>query len=128
MLVVSSACLAQYSEQYRTCMDGADTQLKMNRCAGAELTRTEAEGNRLYAELLSAASGQSEAVEKIKAAESAWIAYRDAYLDAMYPAKDKQAEYGSAYPMEAALARVRLTQLHLQALRELLRRYSDENH
>jgi uncharacterized protein YecT (DUF1311 family) len=52
---------------------------------------------------------QEEAVAKIKAAERAWITYRDAYMDATYPAKDKQAEYGPIYPMEANLLRAKLT-------------------
>lgn len=50
---------------------------------------------------------------KIKAAGEAWLAYRDAYMDAMYPAKNKQAEYGSVYPMEADLVRATLTQRQL---------------
>jgi len=51
-------------------------------------------------------------LRRFKAAERAWIAYRDAYMGAMYPAKDKQAEYGSIYPMEADLLRAKLTQRH----------------
>lgn len=65
---------------------------------------------------------------KIKAAGEAWLAYRDAYMDAMYPAKNKQAEYGSVYPMEADLVRAMLTQRQLGALRELLQHYRGDKH
>jgi len=41
----------------------------------------------------------------------------------MYPAKDKQAEYGSIYPLEANLLRARLTRQQTAALKDLLRRY-----
>ena len=42
----------------------------------------------------------------------------------MYPAKNKQAEYGSIYPMEADLLRAKLTQQQVAALKELQQQYS----
>jgi uncharacterized protein YecT (DUF1311 family) len=121
----SFVCLAQNSTQYRTCNEKAKTQAEMNACANKEAVRVDAELNDLYRTLLSKAESQPEGVAKIKAAERAWIAYRDAYIDAMYPAKDKQAEYGSIYPMEADLLRAKLTQQQVAALREMLQQYSN---
>jgi len=95
----------------------------MNACAGKEAERVDAELNRVYGELLAKAAAEPQALAKIKAAEKAWIAYRDAYMDAMYPAKDKAIEYGSEYPMEAELLRAKLTQRQVTALRELLAQY-----
>lgn len=123
-LIASLPGLAQNSEQYRACNDKAKTQGEMNACASEEAARVDAQLNDAYRKLLSQAASQQEAVAKIKAAERAWIAYRDAYMDAMYPAKDKQAEYGSIYPMEADLLRAKLTQQQVAALRELLQQYS----
>ena len=120
-LLVSLPSLAQDSAQYRACNDKAKTQMEMNACASQEAARSDAELNEVYRKLLSQAASQQEAVAKIKAAERAWVAYRDAYMDAMYPAKDKQAEYGSIYPMEADLLRAKLTQQQVVALKELLR-------
>jgi uncharacterized protein YecT (DUF1311 family) len=96
----------------------------MTACASDEAARVDAELNGVYRKLLSKAASQPEAVAKIKAAEKAWIAYRDAYMDAMYPAKDKQAEYGSIYPMEVDLLHAKLTQQQVTALKELLQQYS----
>ena len=96
----------------------------MNACASDEAARVDAALNQVYHKLLSQAASQPETVAKIKAAERAWIAYRDAYMDAMYPAKDKQAEYGSIYPMEADLLRAKLTQRQVTALKELLQQYN----
>jgi hypothetical protein len=45
-------------------------------------------------------------------------------MDAMYPAKNRQAEYGSIYPMEADLLRAKLAQRQVTALKELLHQYS----
>ena len=119
-----SPVLAQNSEQYRACNEKTKTQNEMNSCASEEVARANAQLNRAYRTLVSKAESQPEALAKIKAAESAWITYRNAYIVAMYPAKDKQAEYGSIYPMEADFLRAKLTRQQIEALGELLQRYS----
>lgn len=124
LLIASFSAFAQDSAQYRACSEKAKTQTEMNRCASDEAARVDAELNEVYRKLLSHAASQEEAVAKIKTAERAWVAYRDAYIDATYPAKDKQAEYGSIYPMEADLLRAKLTQRQVTALEELLQQYS----
>jgi uncharacterized protein YecT (DUF1311 family) len=43
----------------------------------------------------------------------------------MYPAKDKQAEYGSVHPMDVNLLLAKLTRQHVAALKELLQQYSN---
>jgi uncharacterized protein YecT (DUF1311 family) len=115
---------AQESSAYKTCSNRAKTQTQMNACAAAELERSDAELNTVYRKLLAKAADRNDSGEKIKAAERAWITYRDAYMDAMYPAADKQAQYGSIYPMQAALVRSKLTQRQIAALKELLRQYT----
>jgi uncharacterized protein YecT (DUF1311 family) len=125
-LLISFQGLAQDSAQYRACNEKAKTQMEMNACASEEAARADTELNEVYRKLLTQAASQQEAVAKIKAAERAWIAYRDAYMDAMYPAKNKQAEYGSIYPMEADLLRAKLTQRQVTALKELIQQYSGE--
>lgn len=127
-LLASFPGLAQNSEQHRACNEKAKTQVQMNACASEEAARVDVQLNDAYRKLLSKAASQPEALAKIKAAERAWIAYRDAYMDAMYPAKDKQAEYGSMYPMDADLLRAKLTQRQVTALKELLQQYSGEEH
>ena len=122
----SFACIAQTSEQYRACNNGARTQSEMNVCASEEAASMDARLNQVYEELLSQTANHQEAIAKIKAAERAWLIYRDAYIDAMYPAKDKQTEYGSVYPMEVDLLRAKLAQLQVDALEEMLRRYRRE--
>ncbi len=123
-LVASLSAVAQDSAQYLACNEKAKTQFDMNACARGEAARVDAKLNNVYRELLSKAADEPEAVAKIKAAEKAWIAYRDAYMDAMYPAKDKAAEYGSIYPMDAELLRAKLTQRQVTALQELLEQYN----
>jgi uncharacterized protein YecT (DUF1311 family) len=120
-LIASLPALAQDSAQYRACNEKAKAQAEMNACASEEAARVDAELNEVYRKLLSQTANQPEATAKIKAAERAWIAYRDAYMDAMYPAKNKQAEYGSIYPMEADLLRAKVTERQVTALTEVRR-------
>jgi uncharacterized protein YecT (DUF1311 family) len=121
--VTSLQAFAQDSAPYRTCNEKAKTQMEINACASAEASRVDAQLNDIYRKLLSQAARQPEAVEKIKALERAWIVYRDAFIDATYPAKEKLAEYGSVYPMETAMLRAKLTERQVTALKELLQQY-----
>ncbi len=123
MSLSSLVCLAQDSEEYRRCSKRANTQTEMHVCASEEAARVDAELNQVYGKLLSTAAKQPSTVAKIKAAENAWIAYRDAYIEAMYPADNKQAEYGSSYPMEVNLLRAKLTRQQVEALKGLFRQY-----
>src|ERR1700691_3670786 len=83
------SCFGQNSESYLACNKKANTQADMNVCAGQEAERVDADLNKAYRQLLAKAGSDQNAVTKIKAAERAWVAYRDAYVEAMYPAKDK---------------------------------------
>jgi uncharacterized protein YecT (DUF1311 family) len=121
---ISFTCFAQDSETYRACSGKANTQGEMTACASEEAARVDAKLNTTYRALLSKVASQPEAVAKIKAAEKAWIAYRDAYVEATYPAKDKATEYGSMYPLDVALLRAKLTQRQVSALEDMLRRYT----
>jgi len=118
-------CLAQNSQTFRTCNEKAKTQSEMNACASAELARVEAQMDDVYNTLLTKTESQPEALAKIKAAQKAWLVYRDAYVAAMYPAKNKLTEYGSMYPMKVSLLRAKLTQKQVAALKELLRKSTD---
>jgi uncharacterized protein YecT (DUF1311 family) len=116
-------CGAQ-QDTFNACANKAKTQAELNSCANAELTRATAKLGEVYRNLLSEAEAEAPgAATKVKAAESAWIAYRNAYVEAMFPAKDKQAEYGSKFPMDEALLRGTLTLEHAEALQRVLDAY-----
>ena len=59
--------------------------------------------------------------KKIETAQKAWAAYREAELELLYPAEDKQANYGSMYPMCCANDRAQLTRRRSREIRALLR-------
>jgi uncharacterized protein YecT (DUF1311 family) len=116
----SCSLFAQDSPQYNACMEKAKAQPELNQCAGDEAARVDGELNAVYRKVLAASADDAAATAKIKAMQRAWVAYRDAYLEAMYPAKDKRAEYGSIYPMDAALLTAKLTRQQIAALNDLL--------
>jgi len=103
----------------------AKTQLELNECAGAEEQKAEEEVNRLYQQLLARASANPAYREKLEAAQRAWLAYRDAELEAKYPAQDKRAAYGSVYPMCFANDRTDLTQERIEGIKALLNQTDD---
>ena len=55
--------------------------------------------------------------------ERAWVSYRDAYLEAMFPAGDKQAAYGSMYTTDFSLFLAAVTSRPIDALKDLLKQY-----
>lgn len=120
-----SACgaSAQNSKAYATCSNGAKTQAEMTACASAEASRADKELNQVYVQLLAKAASIPDSAMKVKAAEQAWTAFRDAYIEATYPAKDKATEYGSMYPLEVELLRAKLTRQQIGALKDMLKKY-----
>ena len=122
--VISFACFAQDSAEYRACSDKANTQSEMTACASDEAARVDAKLKTTYRALLARVTSQPEALAKIKAAERAWTAYRDAYIEATYPAEDKATEYGSIYPLDVNLLRAKLTRRQIAALEDMLLHYT----
>jgi uncharacterized protein YecT (DUF1311 family) len=74
--------------------------------------------NKTYNQVLTEYSKNAAFIRKLKIAQRAWIAYRDAQVEAVYPEPDKRAAYGSVYPMCRCIA---LAQLTTQRAAELKR-------
>lgn len=123
VLLLSGPAIAQESLPYAECMRTAATQSAIDLCADQEARRSVKTLNQTYRKLLSEVENQPGATAKVAAMERAWVAYRDRYMAAMYPAKDKQAEYGSMYSMEADLLLAELTKAHINALEVLSKQY-----
>lgn len=123
MGISPGGALAQDSRAYIACSNGAKTQAEMNECASAEASRADKDLNQVYVEVLAKAASVPESAVKVKTAEQAWIAFRDAYIEATYPAKDKATEYGPMYPLEVELLRAKLTRRQIAALKDLLKKY-----
>ena len=93
----------------------AQTQFEMNQSAARDLDKAESEMNASLARLLKMAEGKPQSVAKLKQAQSAWLAYREAQVKAFWPSEDRLF-YGSVHPMCVAM---RLTSLTLARVAEL---------
>ena len=94
--------------------DDARTQLEMNECADREYRKADAELNRVYQELVRASGGTD---AKLKAAQLAWIKFRDAECN--YKASFN--EGGSMQPMTYSFCLADLTTGRTKQLRDSLK-------
>jgi uncharacterized protein YecT (DUF1311 family) len=120
--LTSTPSFCQNSKEYRACNEKAKTPGEMNACAHEEAARVEAKLDAVYAKVLSQAESDPVGLAKIKTAEKDWIAYRDAYISAMFPAAHKVTEYGAMYPMKVDLLRAKMTHQQIAALNRLLQK------
>ena len=97
----------------------AQTQAEMDREACGEYQKADAELNRVYQQVLGEYKADALFVEKLRVSQRAWLAYRDAQLGALYPARDPQRAYGSVHRMCRCQA---LTEMALEQT-EVLRRW-----
>ena len=81
---------------------------------------TVAEMDRILAEILSRFADDTRFIEKLQASQKTWQRYRDAHLEALYPADDKMLAYGSAYRHCRQIALAELTRERIKHLRKWL--------
>lgn len=121
-LLVVPLLIGQQEPQrtFADCDKAAHTQADLTECASTDYKTADDELNSTYQQLLRKAAGDRVAIQKIKAAERAWGAFRDAEIAALYPADDKQKEYGTVFPMCANLALGNLTRQRTKMLKHML--------
>ena len=123
LAIVGCRCYGQNSAEYQSCADKAQTQIGQDRCANEEAVRAESALNDVYKGFLAKIAGDSLAIAKLREAEAAWLRYRDAYIEAVYPSRDKQLAYGTEYPMDVDLLSAKMTREHLAAITYLINEY-----
>lgn len=102
----------------------AQSQREMNQAAGSKFATADAELNRVYKEILRLYKDKPAFIEKLRVAQRAWIKFRDAELEALYPVgPDESAQYlyGSVFPMCWAVNKESLTRARTSTLRQWLK-------
>jgi uncharacterized protein YecT (DUF1311 family) len=79
-----------------------------------------AEMDRLFDMILQKYSDDAVFIAKLQAAQVAWCRFRDARIEALYPAEDKALTYGSAYSHCRQSAIVAMTLPRIEQLRQWL--------
>ncbi|HEV2859804.1 MAG TPA: lysozyme inhibitor LprI family protein [Pyrinomonadaceae bacterium] len=77
----------------------AQSQGDMNSAACGKYRRADDELHRVYQQILREYAEDADFVSKLKDAQRAWLAYRDAHVESVFPGEDKRAVYGSVFPM-----------------------------
>ena len=93
----------------------AQTQAELNRDACATYDNADAEMNRTYKQILDKYQRDNVFIEKLKTAQRAWIKFRDADLESLYP--NTPSAYGSINPMCRCIALAELTTERTKSLK-----------
>lgn len=94
----------------------AQTQSEINMQTCSEYKSADQKLNTFYRQILTQYQSDKVFIAKLKASQRAWVAFRDAELEAIYPADDKHSEYGSVY---SACSCTELTTLTNQRIAQL---------
>ena len=126
-LVVAALAAAQPSAPAEPDCNDPMSQLEMNACAALDFERADAELNRVWREAVAAARAADAEIDrnydqrptseaKLREAQRAWIAYRDAHCTVVRYA---EARGGSMEPMTYDACRTTLTEERTAQLRSL---------
>ena len=85
------------------------SQTELNDDAASDFTSADREMTRVYAAVLKKNAGDKVFVAKFRAAQRAWLVFRDAEVAAQFPDADPRAAYGSMYPMCVSNLKTELT-------------------
>ena len=95
----------------------AQTQGEMNQQACGEYKKADAELNKVYQQVLRENKTDVVFARKLRNAQRAWVTYRDAHVESLYPSANPRFEYGSVYPMCYCEALTELTKKRTEELR-----------
>lgn len=118
-LTTLSEALAQ--EEFK-CNEDAN-QLELNECAKSAFDKADRELNEVFTALVRKDDSDQDFVRKLRRAQRAWIAFRDAELDATYYCKEglPQVCWGSMIYMSELQYKLKLTSDRTARLRKLLK-------
>jgi uncharacterized protein YecT (DUF1311 family) len=103
------------------CNSAAQTQGEMNDDACAKYKKADAEMSAVYRQVLDKYKSETLFIAKLRAAQRAWIAFRDAHLESLYPEPNKLQTYGSVNPMCRCDVLAELTTERTNQLRKWLK-------
>lgn len=94
----------------------AQTQMEMNRDACEAYKAADESLDAVSRHILLEYQGDEVFLGKFKAAQKAWMTFRDAHLDALYPEENKQMAYGSIFPLCRCQTLLKMTEDRIQVL------------
>ena len=98
--------------------ENSQTQLQMNEGACAEYKQADKEMNRIYLKIVSDYRGKLAFIKALKKAQLAWLRYRDAHVESIFPGDASQ--YGSVSTMCRCGSLAEITKERTQTLNRWL--------
>ena len=98
--------------------ENSQTQLQMNEASCAEYKQADREMNRVYLKIVSDYHGDPVFIRAMKKAQLAWLRYRDAHVDSIFPGAASQ--YGSVSTMCRCGSLAEITKERTQTLNRWL--------
>jgi uncharacterized protein YecT (DUF1311 family) len=98
----------------------ASTQSEINACAHEDFRKEDDELNRVYREILKKYKDDPVFIKRFRAAQQAWLKFRDAQFEARFPHilnSRGQYNYGSVFPMCDNNYKAELTHSRIEELR-----------
>lgn len=126
-LIVSTATSLRAEQPIKCNTNG--NQLELNTCAADDFKRADKELNETYQALIKKEVKYQVFISKLRAAQRAWVAFRDAELDAAFACEKADARicWGSMYPMRFSAYKTTLTQERTKRLKQLLQEGQSKN-
>ena len=93
-------------------VDQSQAETKFDNC---DFSKADARLNKVYQQVLAEYRRDKIFIEKLRAAQRAWLAFRDAHLESIYPAPDRRT-YGSVNPTCRCVILVELTEERTKTL------------
>jgi uncharacterized protein YecT (DUF1311 family) len=108
------------ADQWHSCLSNAIDPSAAGQGPGVGLEQADAELNRVYGQIRAAYRDDPLFLEKLKAAQLAWIALRDADFELQYPHSAEPGYYGSVFPACASCYKTKLTLQRVEFLTQWL--------
>jgi uncharacterized protein YecT (DUF1311 family) len=113
------ASMAQKPHDIQDCLDKT-TQTELNDCGKQDADSAERALNKPYQSIMKKYADRPQFIERLRAAQGAWLRFRDAQIAMRFPVASQQnpnEEYGSVYPMCYSLYKADLTRQRTRELR-----------
>ena len=121
VFITFSMTPAQSKKPAQTPCSRAKTQSELEDCFCDRASTADNKLNLTYQQLLKKNASDNVFVEKLKASQRAWLAFRDAQLEAIYPEKQNpRAKYGSVFNMCLCMAQEELIVARIKQLTRML--------
>lgn len=100
-------------------------QAELNACAADDFTRADKELNETYRALITKEAKNQIFITKLRAAQRAWVTFRDAELEAAFACEKDNPRlcWGSMYPMRFAHLKADLTTERSKRLKQMLQEF-----